>query len=185
MEDSKLIAEILDGSEEAFEILFDKYYSEGLRVAYLIVGNKCDSEYVVQDTFINCHTKLKSLKNPDRFRYWFFRILTRNAYKYCGKRKREQPLEQVYDNQMAADDKSAFQILAEQETANEIRAAIEKLNPKQKTAVVLYYYRDFSVAEIAEIMHCTQGTVKSRLFNARKNLGKELHSLNERSFDND
>lgn len=86
---------------------------------------------------------------------------------------------------MAADDKSAFQILEEQETANEIRAAIEKLNPKQKTAVVLYYYRDFSVAEIAEIMHCTQGTVKSRLFNARKNLGKELHSLNERSFDND
>lgn len=181
MEDKELVAAVLNGNQEAFGDLFEKYYAEALRAAYLITGNKCDSEYVVQDSFIRCYEKLSSLKNPERFRYWFFRILTKTAWRYCGKQKREQPVSEVFDSQIPSREKSSFEILAEQETSSEIKNAIEKLEPKQKTAVVLYYYNEFSVKEIAEIMHCTTGTVKSRLFCARKNLNKSLSAMNERS----
>lgn len=185
--DRDLIETFLQGDADAFSQIFEKYYSEALRMAYLITNNRCDSEYVVQDAFIRCYEKLPSLKNPEKFKYWFFRILTRTAWRYCGRQKREQPVSQVFDSEIAADDKSSLEILAEQETSSELKAAVAKLNPKQKTAVVLYYYNEFSVKEIAEIMHCTQGTVKSRLFSARKNLSKILtptNETNERSFKN-
>ena len=184
MDDKELVTAFLNGNTEAFSEIFEKYYAEALRMAYLITGSRCDSEYVVQDAFIKCYEKMRSLKNPEKFKYWFFRILTRTAWRYCAKQKREQPVDQVFDSEIISHDKSSFQILAEQETASEIRKAIEKLDPKQKTAVVLYYYNEFSVKEISEIMHCTQGTVKSRLFNARKNLGKILSPMTERSFKN-
>lgn len=186
MEDRELIEKFLNGGgDEPFGRLFEKYYPEALRTAYLISGSRCDSEYIVQDAFIICYEKLGSLKDPDKFRYWFFRILTREAWKQCKKAKREQPLEQVFDSKQVSGDKSAFEILAEQETASAIRTAINKLEVKQKTAVVLYYYKEFSIGEIAEIMCCSRGTVKSRLFAARRHLGKELKLMNERSFDND
>lgn len=186
MEDRELIEKFLSGGgDEAFGSLFEKYYPEALRTAYLISGSKCDSEYIVQDAFIICYEKLSKLKDPDKFRYWFFRILTREAWRQCKKIKREQPVEQVFDSAQVSDDKSAFEILAEQETASVVRTAIDKLDAKQKTAVVLYYYKEFSVGEIAEIMRCSQGTVKSRLYAARRNIGKELTLMNERSFDND
>ena len=184
MDDKELVTAFLNGNTEAFSEIFEKYYGEALRMAYLITGSRCDSEYVVQDAFIKCYEKMRSLKNPEKFKYWFFRILTRTAWRYCGKQKREQPVDQLFDSEIISHDKSSFQILAEQETASEIKKAIEKLDPKQKTAVVLYYYNEFSVKEISEIMHCTQGTVKSRLFNARKNLGKILSPMTERSFKN-
>ena len=187
MSDKDLIETFLQGDADAFSQIFEKYYGEALRMAYLITNNRCDSEYVVQDAFIRCYEKLPSLKNPEKFKYWFFRILTRTAWRYCGRQKREQPVPQVFDSEIAADDKSSLEILAEQETSSELKAAVAKLNPKQKTAVVLYYYNEFSVKEIAEIMHCTQGTVKSRLFSARKNLSKILtptNETNERSFKN-
>jgi RNA polymerase sigma factor (sigma-70 family) len=184
MEDKEIVNKILNGDPDSFEKLFDKYYSEALRAAYLITGNKCDSEYVVQDTFIKSYEKLSSLKRPENFKYWFFRILTRTAWSYCKKQKKEQPVSEIFDKQSASHDKSSFQILAEQETSEEISRAIQKLDNKQKTVVILYYYNEFSVKEIAEIMRCSAGTVKSRLFFARKNLSKALSTQDERSFKN-
>ncbi len=183
MADKELVDAIRQGDTEAFSLLFDRYYGEALRAAYLITGNRCDSEYVVQDAFITCYEKLSKLRDAERFRYWFFRILTRTAWKYCNKQKREQPVSEVFDSELPSHDPSSFEILAEQETASEIRQAVNALSPKQRTVVVLYYYHEFSVAEIAEIMGCTAGTVKSRLFSARKNLQKSLSQTKERSFN--
>lgn len=188
LEDSKLIEIFLNSNPEqmnkAFGELFDKYYTEALKVAYLITGNMCDSENIVQDSFITCYGKLAKLKNPGKFKYWFFHILTRNAWRYCNKQKREQPVEEVFDDLAISNDKSAFEILAAKETSWEIKRAIEKLDTKQKTVIILYYYNEFSVSEIAEIMKCSQGTIKSRLYNSRKKL-KQLISNYERSFENE
>lgn len=179
MEDSKLVEDFINGNPEqkniAFDRLFDKYYTQALKAAYLITGNTGDSENIVQDSFITCYQKLAKLKDPAKFKYWFFRIVTHNAWRYCNKRKQEQPVEKVFDDLAVSDDKSAFEILAEKEAATEMKKAVNQLPVKQKTIIILYYYNGFSVKDIAKIMRCPQGTVKSGLYNSRKKL-KELIS---------
>ena len=66
MNDRDLIETFLQGDADAFSQIFEKYYGEALRMAYLITNNRCDSEYVVQDAFIRCYEKLPSLKNPEK-----------------------------------------------------------------------------------------------------------------------
>ncbi len=162
------------GDEAAFAELYELYKTPALRSAFLITGNHFDSENVLQETFWKCYRNLPRLKDPAKFKPWFYRILTRTAWEYCQKRDRETPVAEVLppDRQEPAD------LAAEQaeaaETRRELLAAIDKLPWPQKTAVILYYYNELSVEEIAKATGCLTGTVKSRLFNARRNLKKNL-----------
>lgn len=171
---SELIVKLQRGEGGAFEKIFERYKIKAVRTAYLITGDRALADDIVQEAFITCYRKIGGLKEPEQFEVWFFRILTRIAWKVSKKERAIVPVENIFE---VADYRDTGQIesdLIHKEYAECLRAEVERLELKQKTVIFLYYYSGFSVKEIARITGCLEGTVKSRLYHARKNLGKSL-----------
>lgn len=170
----ELVIQMQQGSREAFEKIFEEYQLKAIRTAYLITNHKALAEDIAQETFVQCFVHKNSLKDPAQFKPWFFKILTRITWRACKKEKKVTPVEEIYEEANLEEDNTVEKIFLQREQAEMILSEIHKLGMKQKMTVLLYYYNEFSVSEIAEIMDCFEGTVKSRLHSARKRLKKRL-----------
>lgn len=164
------------GDKDSFDLLYEEYYLSLYRTALLILGNKEEAEDVLQDTFLSIYKNINKLKEFNKLRPWIFSILKNSCYTRYKNRKREFPDEFVLEK---AD--SNFISSGEDEFVlnNEVESALLKLNHKEREVLVLFYYDDFSIEEIAKILKTFQGTVKSRLFRARKNLKKEIMKVDQ------
>lgn len=168
-----LVRRMKKGDQEAFDELMEHFYPRLLSVAYLITGSHGDSEDAVQETFVRCWMNREKLKEPRGFTKWLYRTMTREAWRVCSQRKREQPVEEV-PGQPGPTAASALEEVMENSRKEELYQAIVRLPIKQRTVVVLYYYNDMSTKEIAGVTGCLEGTVKSRLYTARKKLKQIL-----------
>lgn len=172
----KLIEEVRAGKVGAYEKLYDLYKDQAYHTAVFLTGNMTDAQDVVQDTFVTVFQELGKLKEPSAFRSWFYRILTRNAIHLTQRRKREVLKEEV---QEIPDEKTGAgedipELLSRQEESKILRKYIDEMDEKHRTVLVLYYYNEFSVGQIAQITGCLAGTVKSRLYHARKQLKQRI-----------
>lgn len=164
------------GDKDSFDLLYQEYYLVLYRTALLILGNREDAEDVLQDTFVSIYKKARTLSDFEKLKPWIFSILKNTSYTRYKKRKREFPDEFVLDK---AEESPTY--LGEDDFAekSEIQDALMTLKEKEREVLVFYYYNDFSIEEIASICKTFQGTVKSRLYRARKNLKKELLKTQE------
>ena len=179
MDDEILVRQLKKGSREAFDLLYEKYKNLVIRTAYLITGNKPDSEDAAQETFIKVYLHISELKNDAGLKPWMMQILVRTAYRMCKKRGKEVPdgeAERLSENRAEISQTvlSPLGQMIKREEAGMISEAVAALPVKQRTVVVLYYYNEFSVSEIAGMLNCREGTVKSRLHTARKFLKAKL-----------
>ena len=174
MDEAEIVRQMQKGDMEAFDRIFEIYKNKLLRMAFLISGNYADSEDIVQETFVKCYCERKSLKDISSFSSWLYQILTRTAWRYCKKQRREQPCEEIFDSEQPAADPLPLDSLIHREEQKALYDQIGRLELKQKTTVVLYYFNQLSTREISRIMGCREGTVKSRLYTARKNLEKAI-----------
>ena len=169
-----LVKQMKKGDKASFDMLYEKYKNMALHTAYLITGDYSYSEDVVQDTFVKVYLHCKELKNDSGFKAWMMQILVRTAYK-CGRKKsRELPDDEVTQKMDTGRTLSSLEQVSMQEEAEAITQAVRKLPVKQRTVVVLYYYQEYQISEIAQIVGCLEGTVKSRLHTARKKLKSVL-----------
>lgn len=168
-----LVNRMKEGDSQAFDQLMEHYYPRVLRMAYLISGNHADSEDIVQETFVLCWTNRKKIKEPEYFTNWLYKTLTREAWRFCRKSRREQPVEEVF-GENEPQTASVLEEVMMRSRDRDLYEAIGNLPVKQRTAVVLYYFNQLSTKEIAGIMGCLEGTVKSRLYTARMNLRQTL-----------
>lgn len=164
------------GDKDSFDLLYEEYYLVLFRTALLILGNKEDAEDVLQDTFVSIYKNANTLSDFEKLRPWIFSILKNTSYTRYKKRKREFPDEFILDK---AEESPVY--LGEDDYAekSEIQDALMNLKEKEREVLVLYYYNDFPIEEIAKILNTFKGTVKSRLYRARKNLKKELLKTSE------
>lgn len=176
------VEKMIQGDELAFDELYRSFSGKLYRMAYFITGNRSDSEDVLQETFVKCYLHRKELKEPERFEAWLYQILVRTAWKLCRKR-REISLDAVMENPdnrgmaqslIKDEGEGPLEQLLEQENSVHLWKLVEKLNIKYRTVILLYYYNELSTREIAKITGTLEGTVKSRLFHARKLLKKQL-----------
>lgn len=173
MDEENIVRRMINGDMDAFGELMEKYERPALRAAWLISGNAADSEDIVQETFTACYLNRKKLRDPAAFKTWFYRILTRSAWKICRKSRKEQPEEEPASGQ-ADTGRSVLEKCIMKEEERILYEAVEKLPPKQKTVLILYYYNDMPIREIAKVCGVFEGTVKSRLFHAKEQLKKVL-----------
>lgn len=166
----QIIKKIKNGDVDSFSILFKNYKDEAFRYVYLITKNREISEDIVQESFILCFRNIKKLKNPDKFKSWFFKILTRTSWKALKTNSRVIPVENIYEKIEDSDISNYIAWDNENYQTEILKKEINNLGVKQRTIIVLYYYKELSIKEIAEITGCFEGTVKSRLYNARKKL---------------
>ena len=166
MDEENLIQSLKDGDMSAIDEIYRSYSVPALRTAYLITSERHTAEDVLQDTFIQCIKSINSLKNNSSFKPWFYKILIRNAYKAVKAQKNIILSEKIYDKaDTAVYDKY-------QSETNVLLNCINALKPKLRSTVILFYYNELSIKEISKIMQCPQGTVKSRLNTAKKELKK-------------
>lgn len=170
MDEEVLVRRMKEGDKASFDLLYDKYKNVALRTAYLITGNLPDSEDVVQDTFVKVYLHCKELKNDSGFKAWMMQILVRTAYKAGKKKGRELPDEEVIDKADTRTERSSLEQVLVKEDSRMLSEAIHRLPIKQRTVVILYYYQEYSVSEIAHMLGLREGTVKSRLHVARERL---------------
>lgn len=175
-QETELVEKVKRREKYAFDCLYEEYKDRAYRTAVFMVGNEADAKDVVQESFVTVYLQIGSLKEPAAFPGWFYRILTRNAIRYARKRKKEilqqEPPETGMDYGGEREEPSS--VFLRQEEGKAVRAMIDELDEKHRTVLILYYYNEFSVRQIAEITGRTEGTVKSRLHAARKILEKKL-----------
>ena len=174
----ELVRRMKKGERAAFDELYEQYYDRLYRTACMITGNRADGEDVTQETFIKAYLNCNRLKQDGQFRYWIYKILNRTAWQIAKKHAKEQPDEHILklaDTSMSVflADSPVVKVLQDEQEQS-VAEAIGQLEYKQRTTVILYYYNGLSTKEIASVMGCMEGTVKSRLFTARKNLRIQL-----------
>lgn len=173
MDEESIVRRMIEGDLDAFGELMAIYERPALRAAWLISGNAADSEDIVQETFTTCYLNRKKLRNPAAFKTWFYRILTRTAWKLCKESRKERPEENL-ESEQATTGSSVLENYIMQEEEQLLYEAVEKLPPKQKIVLILYFYNNMPIHEIAKVCGIFEGTVKSRLFHAKKQLKKTL-----------
>lgn len=176
MTEEALVRRMKEGDKTSFDLLYEKYKNMALHTAYLIIGDRSYSEDVVQDTFVKIWLHCGELKNDSGFKAWMMQILVRTAYKTGKKKNRELPDEEIVQKADTVISPSAVEQVIAQEEAETIAGAVRALPVKQRTVVVLYYYQEYQISEIAKILGVLEGTVKSRLHTARGQLRRKLES---------
>lgn len=135
------------------------------RVAFSILKTEDEINEAISNTTVIVFEKIKTLKNEEFFKTWLTRILINECYKIYNQNKKIVYLENVNQEKLTYND---------QYVDHEIRNLVKNLDKDLKQIVILYYFEDFSVKEIAKIIQKPEGTVKSRLSRARKELEKKL-----------
>ena len=171
MTDEELVRRLQAGEMQAFDTLYERYKDDAFRVACLITGSRADGEDLTQEAFVTAVRSIGSLKDGSRFRPWLLRTLTRAAWRYCRKAKREPPVADFFEQ---GESESALSTVLRSDEQRQLYQALYALDEKRRTVVVLHYFDELPVKEIARTLGVTEGTVKSRLFSARRHLRQAL-----------
>ncbi|MEK8129113.1 sigma-70 family RNA polymerase sigma factor [Paenibacillus filicis] len=161
--------------EAALLVLMEQYGDELLRTAYLLVKDHQTAEEAVQDTFVQAYRSIGQLQDPSRLRSWLMRIVIN----CCRTRMRtwswRKVLPWAWVEQLAEDQgryAAPEEQLVESWGRERLSVAIRSLDYMYREVIVLYYYQEMSVLEIAAHTGCKENTVKARLARGRLRLRK-------------
>jgi len=180
--DSKLIRQALDGDQNAYAAILEKYKGPISSMIFRMVKNKEETEDLVQEAFIKAFNSLSSFNEQYAFSTWLYKIAVNNCIDHFRKKRLrvfslDKPLESTdgemrreFPDMSFAPDRELLSI----EKTNMIQRAIDSLPEKYRLSIILRHNEEKSYEEIAEIMEIPLGTVKARIFRAREMLKKKL-----------
>lgn len=142
----------------------DKYY----RLAYYYVKNQQDANDIIQESLYKALKNENQILNGNAIKTWFYRIVVNTSLDYIKK----------YKNLVSIDDTNVMFLKEEDETLQtDLREAVEHLSFKYKTVIVLRYFEDMKISDIAEILDENENTIKSRIYKALEKLKIELKEV--------
>ena len=177
MEERRAIERLKRGDPEGLEALVRRHQVRAVRTAYLIVRERTLAEDVVQGAFVKAYEKIERFDKTRPFGPWFTKVVVNDAIKAASRREKTVSYSGEGEDLVArlADPGSGPEDLAEEgETQRRVWAALAKLPPVQRAAVVQRYYLGMSEGEMAEDGASPPGTIKWRLHAAKKSLAKLL-----------
>ena len=162
-------------SGDRLEALYLRHGPEALRLAYLLTGERELSEDLVQDAFVRVARRLTGLRNTDSFHWYLRRTVINLANSHLRRRRVERAhAKTLVSSAIVAASGADTPDVA---TKQAVRDAIGQLSARQRSVVVLRYYQDLTDEQIASVLGCPVGTVKSLLHRAaailRQQLGQE------------
>ena len=163
MDELSLIRKAIQGDSEAFEQLLIVHSDRLYRTAYLYVGNRDDALDVIQETAYKAFSSIKQLRNEEFFLTWITRILIHCAYDVQRKR----------NNVVTLSDQLTFP-RERMDEKMDLTEAVGKLPEKQRMSIILFYYYDMSLKEIAQTLKTPENTIKTHLSRGKKLLRKLL-----------
>jgi RNA polymerase sigma-70 factor (ECF subfamily) len=158
--------------KQEFEIRIAECSTLAFRVAYGVLRNREDAEDVTQEAFAKAYQSFSSLRDRERFRAWIVRIAWRMALDHQRSRKRRTVREEVHAG--LSPTQTSPESLIEADRADQLWKAIDALPEKMRIVIVLANIEEHDTEEIASMLGVPEGTVKSRLFHARRQLKEML-----------
>jgi RNA polymerase sigma-70 factor, ECF subfamily len=156
------------GDEQAFGRLVEAYQRPVFNLCYRMLGNTQDAEDASQETFLRAYRSLRSYDNTRAFSTWLLSIAAHHCIDQLRRRRpvvsvEELPVPDLPDGSVKLETK-----LTKKEERTQIRKLLNSLEPTDRAAVIMYYWYDFSYAEISQALKITESAVKSRLHRARR-----------------
>jgi RNA polymerase sigma-70 factor (ECF subfamily) len=184
--DQQLVERAQRGDKRAFELLVVKYQRKLGRLLSRFVRDPAEVEDVTQEAFIKAYRALPSFRGDSAFYTWLYRIGINTAKNYLVALGRRAPTTTGFDNEEAEGFEDAEQLrdsntpeseLEGKEIAATVNRAMDALPADLRTAITLREIEGLSYEEIANVMNCPVGTVRSRIFRARDAIAAELRPL--------
>lgn len=163
MKDIDMVKLAINGDKNAFSEIIHQREKKLYRIAFMYVKNEQGALDIVGEAVYKAFLNIRKLKNCEFFDTWLVRITINAAMDYLRKNKFTVPLDEV----IIADPYSNVSVV-------ELYSLVDQLDPKQKTVVILKYFQDYKISEIAEIMDCTESSVKNYLHKALTKLRCDL-----------
>jgi RNA polymerase sigma-70 factor (ECF subfamily) len=176
-DDDEIVRAVCAGDTEAFAELVDRYQAMAIKVAFSLLGNEQDAYDAAQEAFISAYQALPRFRGGAKFSTWLYRIVAnkcKDVYRKRARRAdswlristtgssaREDQIMDIHDPQSGPALK-----LYNREVAEALSEAISELPLKQRMAFVLHHLHGMALNEVADVMQCRVGTVKSHVFRA-------------------
>jgi len=180
--DEALMESVKNGDMTAFDLLVKRYQKPIVNYLYRLTGNFALAEDIAQDSFLILYRKAKLFHSTGCFKPWFYKIVT-NLYKQDLRKKkflfrhREIVSDEMIEFQKT-DSQSPSQKIEEKEIQSQIRQLINSLPKKQKMAVTLHIFEEFTYEEITDVLGCSIGTVKSRIHYGLQSIKEKVVRMN-------
>lgn len=183
--DQSLVLKVQSGDKSAYDLLVLKYQHKIAKLVSRFIYNHAEVEDVTQEVFIKAYRALANFRGDSAFYTWLYRIAVNTAKNYLVTMSRRPP-----STDLEAGDAENMELGASlrenatpesnmlaQEIGDTVKQAVEQLPEDLKVAIVLREIEGLSYEEIADVMACPIGTVRSRIFRAREAIDSELKPL--------
>jgi RNA polymerase sigma-70 factor (ECF subfamily) len=186
--DQQLVERAQRGDRQAFDLLVSKYQRKLARLLSRFIRDPAEVEDVTQEAFVKAYRALPSFRGESAFYTWLYRIGINTAKNYLVAMGRRAPTTTEFDSDEAEGFEDGDQLrdintpesmLMSKEIGATVQAAMEELPDDLRTAIELREIEGLSYEEIANIMNCPIGTVRSRIFRAREAIAAKLRPLLE------
>jgi len=190
--DQQLVERAQRGDKHAFELLVAKYQRKLGRLLSRFIRDPAEVEDVAQEAFIKAYRALPSFRGDSAFYTWLYRIGINTAKNYLVAMGRRAPTTTEFDSEEAENFEDGDQLrdlntpeaeLMTRQIAATVNQAMEELPEELRTAITLREIEGMSYEDIANVMNCPIGTVRSRIFRARETIADRLRPLLETSKD--
>jgi len=184
--DQILVERVQRGDKKAFELLVSKYQRKLMRLVSRLVYDQAEAEDVVQEAFIKAYRALPNFRGESAFYTWLYRIGINTAKNHLVTQGRKAPTstdadvdeaEGFADADGLKDINTPESLLLSKQIAQTVNAAMHALPEELRNAITLREIEGLSYDEIAEVMLCPIGTVRSRIFRAREAIADKLRPL--------
>jgi RNA polymerase sigma-70 factor, ECF subfamily len=191
--DQQLVERVQRGDKHAFDLLVAKYQRKLGRLISRFVRNASEAEDVTQEAFVKAYRALPGFRGDSAFYTWLYRIGINTAKNYLLANKRLPPTSTPFDTEEAESFEEAGLLhevstpeneLMSKQVVNTVQQALQQLPEDLRSALTLREIEGLSYEEIASVMNCPVGTVRSRIFRAREAVAEKLRPLLETSQGN-
>lgn len=185
--DLKLIEAIKRGDSHAFDLLMQRYQSRVAKIVGRYVRDPAEVLDVSQEVFIKAYRALRKFRGDSSFYTWLYRIAINTSKNYVISQGRKIPIldlqipdmERFLNRNAPRENSTPERLLMRDEMEHVVYDAIDHLPNDLKKAITLREIEGLSYEQIADIMHCPVGTVRSRIFRARANIDKNIRHLTQ------
>ena len=183
--DKELIERVKNGEKAAYDLLVLKYQQRIVNLVLRFVRNHSDALDVTQEAFIKAYRALPNFRGDSAFYTWLYRIAVNTAKNHLAVQSRRprssdydvSEIEQIEGSSALKEQATPENLLLKDELQATVLKAIEDLPEDLKTAIMLRELEGLSYEEIASVMDCPIGTVRSRIFRAREAIDEKMSPL--------
>lgn len=177
-QEAAVIQAVLDGDVNAYEALVKEYEKNVYNLALRMTGNSEDAADMAQEAFIKAYNSLTAFRGDSKFSVWLYRIVSNVCLDFLRSRSRKQTVSLSTENDdgeeveldIADETHSPEQLLDRSLARDAVRRGLAALPPDHREILLLREIQGLSYEEIADVLGLEAGTVKSRIFRARKKL---------------